>query len=59
MCDVSDAFIEAELAKVYKKAKIPKGIGFPTCLSVNECIANYSPLKSESITLKEGDMVKV
>lgn len=60
VCEFGDALIEAELAKVYKKAKIEKGIAFPTCISVNECVGHYSPLKSESKTvLKVGDMVKM
>jgi methionine aminopeptidase len=36
-----------------------KGIAFPTCVSVNEIIAHYSPQKSESRTLAEGDSVKI
>ena len=36
------------------------GIAFPTCLSVNNCICHFSPLKSENdVTLKDGDVVKV
>ena len=26
----------------------PKGIAFPTCVSVNECVTNNSPLESEA-----------
>lgn len=59
VCEMGDLAIEAELAKVYKKAKVEKGIAFPTCISVNECVGHYSPLKSESKTLAAGDMVKV
>ena len=35
------------------------GIAFPTSLSINEQCGNFSPLKSESRILKEGDLVKV
>lgn len=27
---------------------MPKGIAFPTCVSVNECVMNNSPLESEA-----------
>lgn len=59
LCEMGDAAIDAELAKVYKKAKLVKGIAFPTCISVNECIGHYSPFKTESKVLVAGDMVKV
>lgn len=43
-----------------------KGIAFPTCVSVNNICAHYSPLVSdanetekETATLKEGDVVKI
>ena len=39
--------------------KIEKGIAFPTCISVNECVCHFSPLPKESIVLKAGDMVKM
>jgi len=38
------------------------GIGFPTCVSVNNVVCNFSPLRSDpeaSTTLKNGDMVKI
>ena len=36
------------------------GIAFPTCISVNNCVCHYSPLKSEAdVTLKNGDLVKM
>jgi methionine aminopeptidase len=36
-----------------------KGIAFPTCLSPNSLCGHYSPLKSETQKLKEGDVVKM
>mmetsp|Transcript_4475 Transcript_4475/g.10933 ORF Transcript_4475/g.10933 Transcript_4475/m.10933 type:complete len:417 (-) Transcript_4475:839-2089(-) len=39
--------------------KMDKGIGFPTCVSVNEIAGHFSPLKNESKTLRSGDIVKV
>lgn len=37
-----------------------KGIAFPTCLSVNNCICHFSPSKNDpDQILKEGDVVKI
>lgn len=37
-----------------------KGIAFPTCLSVNNCVCHFSPIRSEpDVLLKEGDVVKI
>lgn len=37
-----------------------KGVAFPTCVSVNECVCHNSPLPSEpQEPIKEGDVVKV
>lgn len=39
---------------------LPSGIAFPTCVSVNNCVCHYSPLKSDpDIVLKDGDLVKM
>jgi curved DNA binding protein len=60
LCEKGDAAIEAACAKTYTKKKdMAKGVAFPTCISVNELIAHYSPLKSESRVLAAGDAVKV
>ena len=37
-----------------------KGIAFPTCLSVNNCICHFSPSKNDpDLLLKEDDVVKI
>lgn len=36
-----------------------KGVAFPTCVSVNNVVGHYSPLKSEDSQVKNGDVVKV
>ncbi|XP_052397382.1 proliferation-associated protein 2G4 isoform X1 [Carassius gibelio] len=61
LCEKGDAFIAAETGKVFKKEKeIKKGIAFPTCVSVNNCVCHFSPLKSDpDYTLKDGDLVKI
>lgn len=36
------------------------GIAFPTCVSVNNCVCHFSPLKSDpDVILKDGDLVKM
>ncbi|CAN0120255.1 unnamed protein product [Phaeothamnion confervicola] len=45
-----------------KGKPIDKGVSFPTCVSVNECICHNNPLESEADAqrpLAEGDLVKV
>jgi len=44
------------------KGKILKGIGFPTCIAVNNVICHFSPLLNDEEakeTLKTGDLVKI
>lgn len=37
-----------------------KGIAFPTCLSINNCICHFSPSKNDpDLLLKEEDVVKI
>lgn len=61
ICEFGDKLIVEETNKVFKKEKdSKKGIAFPTCVSVNNCICHYSPIPSETdLVLKEGDLAKV
>ena len=60
ICTFGDSVITQQCAKSFKKKKkMEKGIAFPTCLSVNDCICNFSPLANESKTLATGDVVKM
>lgn len=61
ICELGDKMIVDETGKVYKKEKeLKKGIGFPTCISVNNIICHFSPLLSEQdMTLSDGDTVKI
>lgn len=61
LCDKGDAQILAETGKIFKKEKdLKKGIAFPTCLSVNNCICHFSPTKNDpDIILKADDVVKI
>uniref|UniRef100_A0A3P9Q9J9 Proliferation-associated 2G4 n=1 Tax=Poecilia reticulata TaxID=8081 RepID=A0A3P9Q9J9_POERE len=61
LCQKGDEFIAAETGKIFKREKdMKKGIAFPTCVSVNNCVCHFSPLKSDpDVTLKDGDLVKI
>lgn len=63
ICEESDKMLEEETGKLYNKKvkdkKIEKGVAFPTCISVNEIVGHYSPLKGESRLLKAGDIAKI
>lgn len=61
LCTLGDKLLLEETAKVFKKEKeLKKGIAFPTCLSVNNCICHFSPLESDTdVVLKDGDVVKI
>lgn len=64
ICKAGDELI-VELTKgLYSKKvkgrKLEKGVAFPVCISVNECVCHMTPLTSEdSETLVEGDIVKI
>ncbi|KAF5286835.1 hypothetical protein FQA39_LY00368 [Lamprigera yunnana] len=61
ICEFGDKLLLEETDKVFKKEKdLKKGIAFPTCVSVNNCICHFSPLPSEAdCTLKDEDVTKV
>ncbi|XP_076437293.1 proliferation-associated protein 2G4-like [Babylonia areolata] len=61
LCEFGDSRLMEETSKVFKKDKeMKKGIAFPTCVSVNNCICHFSPLKSDpDVTLQDEDMVKI
>lgn len=48
-------------SQVFKKEKeLKKGIAFPTCISVNNCVCHFSPTKNDpDYVLKTGDVVKM
>jgi len=61
LCILGDKLITDKTNNVFKKEKeLTKGIGFPTCISVNNIIGHFSPLMSEpDVILSDGDLVKV
>jgi len=60
LCKKGDQFLIDETGKVYKTENTKREIAFPTCLSVNNCICNYSLVENQSdIILKDEDLVKI
>lgn len=61
ICELGDKLVLEETGKVYKKEKeLKKGIGFPTCISINNIVCHFSPLHSEADNiLQDGDLVKI
>lgn len=61
LCQKGDHLLESETGKKYKnEPDMKKGIAFPTCLSVNNCICHFSPSKNDpDYALKAGDVVKI
>ncbi|KAK6111431.1 DNA-binding protein 42 kDa [Brugia pahangi] len=61
ICDLGDRLMNERIAKVFKKEKDTlKGIAMPTCISINNCVCHFSPLRSDPpIIIKDGQMVKI
>jgi curved DNA binding protein len=66
LCALGDAKIEKDASSVYNKArsangeKLDKGVAFPTCVSINNCAAHYSPLtEDDGAILSSGDVITV
>lgn len=56
-----DELLEAETGKVYNNKKnVPKGIAFPTSVSVDDCVAHFSPVEGDDdVTLAAGQVAKI
>lgn len=61
LCELGDQMILEETSKVYKKEKeMKKGIAFPTCISIDNTVCHFSPLRSDTPTiLSDGHLVKI
>jgi len=63
LCELGDTLLAEETGKLYNKKdkgkSVLKGVAFPTCISVNEIIGHFSPLKGEGRQLKAGDVAKI
>jgi len=59
LCISGDKLINDLVAGVYKTGKMEKGVAFPTSISVDNCLGHFSPLADDTLTLKDGDLVKI
>ena len=62
ICEFGDKTIEESCLKVFnskKTKKLRRGVAFPTCVSINHVIGNYSPMQDESTKLEDGDVAKI
>lgn len=59
LCDFATKVIDGQCANIFKSKKISKGVAFPPCISVNDCVCHFSPSEADSIKLKAGDIVKM
>lgn len=61
LCSEGDKLIEEKVAGIYnaKNKKVEKGIAFPTCISVNNCVGHFSPFSDDTTVINEGDVVKM
>jgi curved DNA binding protein len=59
LCKLGDDTINKECANIFKGKQIEKGVAFPTCVSPNSIVGHFSPLADNTLTLKDGDLVKI
>lgn len=63
ICKKGDAMLEAEVGKVYKGKKIPKGISHPTTVSPSSFVTPYTPMSTDAedagAALKSKEAVKI
>ncbi|RKP07605.1 putative proliferation-associated 2g4, partial [Thamnocephalis sphaerospora] len=65
LCRAGDSAINSLIRNVYKKMKrADKGVAFPTCVSVNNCVQHLSPVEEDTDAqatriLQSGDVVKI
>ncbi|KAL4440303.1 hypothetical protein ABPG75_003304 [Micractinium tetrahymenae] len=58
ICEKGDSLMLEGVGKDFKGKEIEKGIAVPTCISVNNCVGHFSPMKC-TLELKDGDLVKI
>lgn len=58
---LSDDLIVERTSKLYNNKKsVTKGVAFPTCISVNNCVGHFAPMeKDQQPMLATGEVVKV
>ena len=58
--EYGDNRITEECSKIYKR-ELVKGVAFPTCISLNNCVGNYiyEDKNDDFNKIKQGDVVKI
>jgi len=62
LCKLGDAAMTEACGAIFKNnKKMNKGVGFPTCISVNEVVGHFCPdeLDADKYHIKTGDVVKI
>ncbi|GMR48118.1 hypothetical protein PMAYCL1PPCAC_18313, partial [Pristionchus mayeri] len=61
LCDFGDKLLMEKTSKIFKKEKdLQKGIAMPTCISIDNTICHFSPLRSDPpVKLESGQLVKI
>ncbi|KAI0563090.1 Metallopeptidase M24 [Gracilaria domingensis] len=68
LCQLGDTIITNKAAGVYSKARtesgdrLEKGVAFPTCVCVNNCVSHFCPIETDANandTLDAGDQITV
>ena len=61
VCVQENELLLQKLNQHYKRdEQVEKGIAFPTCISVNNWVCNFSPVSRDAaIVLDDGDVVKM
>ena len=62
LATAGDDLITAECKKIFTSSKMrgrPRGLAFPTCVSLNNLVGHVSPMPGNTTTLQQGDLVKM
>ncbi|KAL3144873.1 hypothetical protein ABBQ38_001973 [Trebouxia sp. C0009 RCD-2024] len=59
LCERGDKLIQEAVSKEFKGKNIEKGVAFPTCISPNNVVGHFSPLKEDNTAVKAGDVLKI
>ena len=59
ICQMGDDYILDRTGKIFKGKKTEKGVGFPTCISINNAVGHFSPLATDTRTFAKGDVAKM
>ncbi|XP_055343601.1 proliferation-associated protein 2G4-like [Paramacrobiotus metropolitanus] len=59
LCEEADKMI-VWLTSSIETGDLRKGVAFPACMSVNNCVCHFSPLENDTdVKLKNGDLIKI